>query len=325
MDSWKNDRIASAVSGENPTVMAKMRSGFAVIGDSQFLPGYCVLLGYPRSASLNDLPVEARAQFLSDMTVIGDAILHVCKPLRVNYSILMNLDNFLHAHIEARYDWEPDAYKRGPSSLYPRELRYSDEYAFSEERHGAMKRALTDYILSHMQKEHPYETGLRPTGGNMNFGRFTSAEDGMEITIRKIEPKDYPEVLSLWNNEIGNRAVNAENIAPHYARMESDARYQTFVALLEGKVVGFITTVQSYAVGFEVGFLHITGLAVKGEMQNKGIGTRLLRHVEGDAGAKGISSILLNSGFQRTAAHAFYERNGYDKGSYCFSKKLPLP
>ena len=43
-EDWKKDRIASAHLGENPMVIAKMRSGFAVIGDTQFLPGYCVLL-----------------------------------------------------------------------------------------------------------------------------------------------------------------------------------------------------------------------------------------------------------------------------------------
>ncbi len=85
----------------------------------------------------------------------------------------------------------------------------------------------------------------------------------MDIVIRQIEEKDYPEVLLLWNNEIGNGSVNASNIPSHYERMKGDERYQTFVAALDDKAVGFITTVQSFAVGFEVGFIHITGLAVK--------------------------------------------------------------
>ena len=39
-----NDRIDAAHRGENPSVMARMRSGFAVIGDTQHLPGYSLLL-----------------------------------------------------------------------------------------------------------------------------------------------------------------------------------------------------------------------------------------------------------------------------------------
>jgi hypothetical protein len=41
---WRADRIGSALRGENPTALRRLDAGFAVIGDVQFLPGYCVLL-----------------------------------------------------------------------------------------------------------------------------------------------------------------------------------------------------------------------------------------------------------------------------------------
>lgn len=151
MDSWKNDRIGSAESGENPTVMVKMKSGFAVIGDNQFLPGYCVLLGYPKASSLNELSLAERNRFLSDMTLIGDAIIKTCNPLRINYSILMNLDNYLHAHIEARYDEEPDEYKCRPSYFYPKEQRYSSHYEYSDVKYGDLKRKITQNLLDLMK------------------------------------------------------------------------------------------------------------------------------------------------------------------------------
>ena len=58
MDDWKIDRIGFCERGENPTLLMKMKSGFAVIADSQFLPGYCILLAFPRFTSLNDLPIN---------------------------------------------------------------------------------------------------------------------------------------------------------------------------------------------------------------------------------------------------------------------------
>jgi GNAT superfamily N-acetyltransferase len=94
------------------------------------------------------------------------------------------------------------------------------------------------------------------------------------------------------------------------------------VALLDNNIVGFITTLEAYEIGREVGFLWICGLAVQAQYQNKGIGTKLLKHIENYAIEKGISSIILNSGFQRVNAHIFYEHNGYEKHSYCFSKRL---
>jgi len=117
--NWKDDRIGSALKGENPTVLLRMKSGFAVLADSQFLPGYCILLGYPKVKNLNDLDAVSRLLFLREMSLIGDAILEVCTPLRINYEILGNTDAYLHAHIIPRYDWEEDSLRKMPVWLYP--------------------------------------------------------------------------------------------------------------------------------------------------------------------------------------------------------------
>ena len=53
MGNWRTDRIGSAIRGENPTVLARMPAGFAVIGDVQWLPGYCVLLSDDPVATLS--------------------------------------------------------------------------------------------------------------------------------------------------------------------------------------------------------------------------------------------------------------------------------
>ncbi len=96
------------------------------------------------------------------------------------------------------------------------------------------------------------------------------------------------------------------------------------VAVSENIVVGFITVMQTLAMGFTVGHLFVQGFAVKNEVQNKGIGTKLLKHVENYAKELGFSYIILNSGFKRTDAHAFYEQNGFDKDSYCFDKRISI-
>ena len=144
----------------------------------------------------------------------------------------------------------------------------------------------------------------------------------MKIFIREIEEKDYLTLLSLWNNELGNKNVTAENIAPHYSRVKNDDRYKTYVALLENEVVGFISSAQTYAVGFDGSYMQIIALAVKIEKQNRGIGTKLIQSMENFAKEKRCYSIGLCSGFKRTEAHAFYERKGFNKGSYAFVKML---
>jgi diadenosine tetraphosphate (Ap4A) HIT family hydrolase len=149
--NWREDRLASAVSGVNPTVLLQMKSGFAVMADSQFLPGYCILLGYPKSPCLNDLPPAARQDFLTDMTLVGDAVTEVCRLLRINYEILGNTDAYLHAHIIPRYPWEDDAFRTQPVWLYPREVRAGADCQFSERKHGELKRRLTDALTGWMR------------------------------------------------------------------------------------------------------------------------------------------------------------------------------
>lgn len=151
---WKQDRIGAAVRGENPMVIARMKSGFAVLGDHQFFPGYCVLLRYPEAASLNELSPEDRQQYLLDMTLIGDAILKVCKPLRINYATLMNEDHYLHTHIHPRYSWEDAERLRKPVFLYPPQIKFSADTAYSEEKHGGLKQRLADELERLMREQY---------------------------------------------------------------------------------------------------------------------------------------------------------------------------
>jgi len=125
MSDWRADRIGSALRGENPTVLARLPASFAVIGDVQWLPGYCVLLADdPGVTRLSDLPRPRRLEFLDSMDRLGEAVELACRAAdpafrRINLEILGNTDAFLHAHIWPRYDWEPADRIGHPVWLYP--------------------------------------------------------------------------------------------------------------------------------------------------------------------------------------------------------------
>ena len=101
------DRVAAAQRGENPHVIARVPSGWAVMSDRQFPRGWCVLLADPVVASLNDLDASLRPQFLADMARLGDAVLAATNALRINYAIYGNQAPQLHAHVIPRYADEP--------------------------------------------------------------------------------------------------------------------------------------------------------------------------------------------------------------------------
>ncbi|KOU34974.1 diadenosine tetraphosphate hydrolase [Streptomyces sp. WM6378] len=141
---WREDRIGSALRGENPTVLRRLTAGFAAIGDVQFLPGYSVLLvDDPRVERLSELPRARRLAFLSDLDVLGEAVEHACRRLdpafrRVNLEILGNTDGFLHAHVWPRFDWEPADAVRVPVWLYPRENWRDEQHALAP-RHDPLR------------------------------------------------------------------------------------------------------------------------------------------------------------------------------------------
>jgi diadenosine tetraphosphate (Ap4A) HIT family hydrolase len=109
-----------------------------VIGDTQFLPGYCLLLSDPVVPSLNDLSEPARAAFLADMVRIGDAILKVTGAIRINYEILGNSEPELHAHIFPRYEAEPGERRRMPVWFYD----WQNAETYSKQKHGELHEEL---------------------------------------------------------------------------------------------------------------------------------------------------------------------------------------
>lgn len=148
---WRADRIGAALRGENPTVLARLAGGFAVIGDVQWLPGYCVLLtDDPSATRLSDLAPDRRTAFLESMAALGGAVERACAEAdaafrRVNLEILGNTDPFLHAHVWPRYQWEPAERVAHPVWLYPRE-RWSDPRTALGPQHDALRQAITGHL-----------------------------------------------------------------------------------------------------------------------------------------------------------------------------------
>jgi len=146
-NEWRKDRIGSALRGENPTVLRRLTAGFAVIGDTQFLPGYSVLVvDEPGVDRLTDLPRAKRQAFLADMDRLGEAVEQACRAAdpafrRVNLEILGNTDAFLHAHIWPRYEWEPAELIGKPVWLYPHD-RWSEEKFALGPQHDTLREAL---------------------------------------------------------------------------------------------------------------------------------------------------------------------------------------
>jgi ribosomal protein S18 acetylase RimI-like enzyme/diadenosine tetraphosphate (Ap4A) HIT family hydrolase len=143
---WREDRVGAAHRGENPMVMARMRTGFAAIGDTQHLPGYSVLMYEDDTVRhLADLDLRRRTEFLLDLALLGEAVGIACGGdlRRVNYEVLGNSLPWLHGHVHARYDWEPLERIGMPVWCYPEDERSASEVAYDDARHGALRARIT--------------------------------------------------------------------------------------------------------------------------------------------------------------------------------------
>ena len=142
----------------------------------------------------------------------------------------------------------------------------------------------------------------------------------MDIEVRKAISSDYSGICSLINHELGYPDITLEELSERLDAMKNAGNYYTFVAVCKDSIVGFIGITKGMAYEISGEYYRILAFAVSSKYQNKGIGSLILRYVENFASQNGISYFTLSSGMQRTEAHVFYERNGYKKMSYSFSK-----
>jgi diadenosine tetraphosphate (Ap4A) HIT family hydrolase len=131
-------RVAACRAGADPTVVARLPSGWAVMGDPQVLAGYCLLLPDPVVAHLNVLPPDRQLGFLADLARLGQAVLEVTGAVRVNYAVFGNLEPALHAHVHPRYADEPEALR----AAHPWAYDWAAARRFDVMRDGALLAAL---------------------------------------------------------------------------------------------------------------------------------------------------------------------------------------
>ena len=130
----------------------QMPSGRAVLGDSQLLRGYSLLIAEPTVPSLNDLPLEGQMVFLRDMALLGRAVQDITNCARVNYSVYGNTDPFLHAHVFARYATE-DVEKAKMPVWFSYTQSERDAVPFTLEDHGALRLELKTRLLELLRFE----------------------------------------------------------------------------------------------------------------------------------------------------------------------------
>ncbi len=160
----------------------------------------------------------------------------------------------------------------------------------------------------------------------------------IQVRVRPVELSDAA-VLALLMQQLGY-ATNDSEMRDRLGAILANNDYYTLVAeLLAGAISPRASQGQAVAVtelrvvgmiGLRVGVLYeknglhgqVMALVVDREYQGAGIGSLLVERAERWFCDKGVQSVVLGSGYQRTAAHQFYERRGFRATGKRFIKEL---
>ena len=135
-------RVAALREGRDPTLIARLASGWAVLGEQQFLRGYALLLPDPVVPHLNALAPAERAVLLAEATRLGDCLLAATGAVRINYAVFGNLEPALHVHLVPRFADEPEALR----AAHPWSYDWTAAPRFDATRDGALLSALRQQL-----------------------------------------------------------------------------------------------------------------------------------------------------------------------------------
>ena len=143
-------------------------------------------------------------------------------------------------------------------------------------------------------------------------------EGGLLVRIRAAEITDRQAVYALLC-ALENRALPEAAFAETYARNLNEPLIRYLVAEEGGAVRGFVSLHMDRQLHHAALVGEIQELIVAEAWRSRGVGGALLRAAQREARATGCAHLQLSSGFARTRAHAFYERNGWAKDHFSFT------
>ncbi len=141
------------------------------------------------------------------------------------------------------------------------------------------------------------------------------------MLIRDYCKSDIADVSDLMKISLGYD-IAPDVLSSRIEQMRNYGEYKILVAEDNGCVFGFIGLHLGLAFEISGKVMRIIALAVKPDCQGKGIGTMLVAESEKYAKENGVTVIGVNSGLKRESAHKFYEKQGFSRKGYSFTKQI---
>jgi GNAT superfamily N-acetyltransferase len=142
------------------------------------------------------------------------------------------------------------------------------------------------------------------------------------IDIRQSNESDLDYIISLLTQLWPDKPIDHDRVRKICLDNLSKDNKVLLSAADENKVIGFGSMTLKISLWQEGLIGYVDELVVDSKHRGQGIGTMLLKRISEIASDKGCRRLELDSAFQRTEAHGFYETMGFENRAYLLSKKL---
>ena len=142
-----------------------------------------------------------------------------------------------------------------------------------------------------------------------------------EVVIRSAEERDVGTLAGLLG-ELGY-PISEADMSNRLAFVASSPNDELFIAELDGLVVGFVALRTMEFVHRVARYGQITAMCVSGKHRRRGVGSRLVEHVEALLRQRGIIDMQVYTGvYRKDEAHEFYRAIGYEATGVRFVKRM---
>lgn len=140
--------------------------------------------------------------------------------------------------------------------------------------------------------------------------------------VRQMRPEDVGEVIRLLRQLWPDKQLDPAALEQVFSRILGSEQWRCLCAEQYGRVVGFTSVMVRDSIWQEGLVAYAEVLVVDEAARGQGIGTALINAGIAWARSRGCKLFEMDSALHRTRAHALYEKLGFAKRGFAFTKEL---
>jgi GNAT superfamily N-acetyltransferase len=144
----------------------------------------------------------------------------------------------------------------------------------------------------------------------------------LSIILRPTKQEDFDDIVPLLKQLWPANPIDLKAARDIFTKGLASDNRAYLCACQDGRIIGTCTLIVRDCLWLQADVGYLCDLVVDEKHRGSGVGTALVERATEIARQRGCRRVELDSGFHRTTAHQFYERRGFEKRAFLFSKDL---